>query len=515
MKRMTRREFLRAGALASLGAVFLPERLWAEHGGEAQAKDYEVTGWSGNEFEIPHKLRDGWRPPDAEVSETHEVVVVGAGIAGLAAAFQLRHTDLLVLEAARANGGNARAGSWQGNPFNIGSAYFTQPSREQFALLDAAGIKILRVKKPVDRWFLDGAWVPEPWADESMAKQPSDLRRAMEGFKKALRGICAGADSPQNPYQRSSARALGLDRISFSQWLKPFAHPALMPFFTSYCYSALGSSPDTVSAYGGINFYSEILSAIYTTPSGNAHIAQGLARGILSAGAHRIRSDCYVYRISPASGGAAIVRYVRGGRSFTVTAKRVVLAVPYFVASTLLESLADGQRYALKAQQYASYVVANLCFDRKVSFDAYDNWTGGKAIFEDFIPSSWAGGSPPAGGAGGAQVIGVFMPMREALAGRWRLLSATPGEFAAPIVKAFEAMAPGSTRHLKEVHMTRWGHAILMNKVGLFTRWLPSIHKNIGPVVLAHSDGQGLPAVESAMNEGMSAARDVLQAWAR
>ncbi|MFH1723035.1 MAG: FAD-dependent oxidoreductase [Elusimicrobiota bacterium] len=395
----------------------------------------------------------------------------------------------------------------------MGAAYFVQNDDEIGALLAEAGLKLASVRKPLDRWYIGGKWVVEPWDEPVMAGLPPGLRRAMRGLKKALEDVSEGPDYPHIPYRRSSRRALELDRISFAEWLKPYAHPDLMPFLISYCYSAMGAPPEMVSAYGGVNFYSEILADIHAPPIGNAAIVKSLVQGIESAGAGRIRNGCHVHKVSPAPDGSAIVRYVRGGDSLAVKAKRVVLAVPYFAASALLDPLPDGQRYALKAQQYASYVVANLCFDRRVSLESYASSTGGKVAFEDFIPADWVAGTPRPGGAGGPQVITVFAPLRESLAGRWRLLSAAPEEFAAPFVQAFEKLVPGASRHLREAHMTRWGHAILVNRPGMFTRWLPSIQKRIGPVLLAHSDGQGLPAFESAVYEGLAAARHVLEAW--
>ena len=76
---------------------------------------------------------------------------------------------------------------------------------------------------------------------------------------------------------------------------------------------------------------------------------------------------------------------------------------------------------------------------------------------------------------------------------------------ARPIVEAFLKLHPEARAHLKHVHVTRWGHAIIINRPGLVTRWLPRVQKQVGPIYLASSDGQALPAMETSTMEAMDA----------
>jgi spermidine dehydrogenase len=132
---ITRRDFLNGVAIAGGGAVtggLLPEFMATAFAGSAAPQDQPgyyppaLTGLRGNHvgsFEAAHALRDGdfW-PHAGEVTDTHEtydLVVVGAGISGLAAAHFFRAradgARILILDNHDDFGGHAKR-----NEFAIG-----------------------------------------------------------------------------------------------------------------------------------------------------------------------------------------------------------------------------------------------------------------------------------------------------------------------------------------------------------------------------------------------------------
>jgi protoporphyrinogen oxidase len=508
---ISRRQFLKTGLAVSAGSLLMKDfSLLAE---PAKPLPYKVSGWSGNDFELAHRLRDGWRPKESSPDERVDVVIIGGGISGLSAAYKLRELNSLVLEGDAKIGGNAKSGIFQGIESNIGSAYYVVSDGEQGDFFRELGLPLKPVSSPVDSWYCQGQWIRGTWEDEAIVKQPPALAKAMTGLKAALQKISDGADFPQTPYEKSSTAALKLDTISFAEWLKPFEHPDLFNLVDSYCYSAMGGSARSISAYGGINFYSEIIGNLYAGNEGNHHIVKAMVKGIERAGANRIRPGCFVYRIEPRADNRAVIHYVNQGQSRAVEAKKVILAVPYYQAGRMIDGLSDSQRYALTCPPYGAYLVANLIFDSVISADSYDTWVSGRTAFEDFIPVGWADKNKPAAPNGTGQIITVFAPCRQATLGRLKMQDQSIELWAQTIVDAFVRLRPDSLAHLQEVHLTRWGHAILVNQVGMFTKWLPHLKKDIGPIRLAHSDGQGLPAVESATCEGLAAARAILAGW--
>src|SRR5947209_13268311 len=80
---------------------------------------------------VGHRLRDGWRPvPAADAWESAGTVIVGGGVAGLAAAWRLARagrTDFTLLELEPVPGGTARGGTAAPGPFPWGAHYVPAP----------------------------------------------------------------------------------------------------------------------------------------------------------------------------------------------------------------------------------------------------------------------------------------------------------------------------------------------------------------------------------------------------
>src|SRR3990172_7438637 len=100
---ITRRDFLNGARIAVAGSLLAPElsaALEALTGRPLSQQDAgyyppALTGMRGSHdgsFEVAHCLRDEkrWTGGAAETGETFDLVVVGAGLSGLAAAFQFR-----------------------------------------------------------------------------------------------------------------------------------------------------------------------------------------------------------------------------------------------------------------------------------------------------------------------------------------------------------------------------------------------------------------------------------------
>lgn len=472
--------------------------------------NYKVSGWFGNNYEIAHKFRDGFSPPEPEPDEKKELVVIGAGLSGLIASYKLRDRDLLILETEKEFGGNAKSLEWEGKPFNIGSAYFVDTSGDYGALWEELKINPQEVHSPADTWIMGSEFVEEPWAEETIKilKKP-ELQKKMAAFREALVEIVDGDDFPTTPCEDSSEKSLELDRITFAEWAKPYLTEELKGFLDAYCYSAMGTSSDVVSAFGGINFYSEVVGTICTKSDGNSHIAKALYKGIEEAGANRLRNSAYVYRVKQNINGTVTVYYFMNDEARAVEAKKVIISAPYFVAGKIIDGLSPGQAYALGFPEYGSYMTVNLRFNKVVSFNSYDTWIPAGQIFTDFIPIGWQEKNPNLAKTGECQIITCFAPYMQPVMGRCHMMMEEKEKIAESVVMTFEKLCPGSREHLEEVYLTRWGHAIIINQTHMFTKWLPRVEKKIGSIYLAHSDGQCLPAVETAVSEALWAAREL------
>jgi spermidine dehydrogenase len=102
--KITRRDFLN-GVAVTAGAAIIPPEMWASAAADLQPEAQDVTGYyppakTGlrgshvGSFETMHKVRDGvfWddAPKPVETGESYDLVIVGGGISGLAAAHFFR-----------------------------------------------------------------------------------------------------------------------------------------------------------------------------------------------------------------------------------------------------------------------------------------------------------------------------------------------------------------------------------------------------------------------------------------
>ena len=136
--RITRRDFLNGVALAA-GAAIIPPEMWAAAAADLEAQDAPSyyppakTGLRGSHagsFETMHKVRDGdfWddAPKPADTGESYDLVIVGGGISGLAAAHYFRKAAgdkarILILENHDDFGGHAKRNEFRaGNAFRLG-----------------------------------------------------------------------------------------------------------------------------------------------------------------------------------------------------------------------------------------------------------------------------------------------------------------------------------------------------------------------------------------------------------
>lgn len=165
------------------------------------------------------------------------VIVVGGGVAGLAAAWWLDRAgvkDVVVLELDDVTGGTARAGASAVTPHPWGAHYIVAPQPHQVELLTLLGeLGMLegegvvaeehRCREPEERVFFHGRWYDGLYLHAgATAADRADLRRFLDEVDRwvAWRDG-AGRRAFTLPVARCSddAEVTALDRVSMTAWL--------------------------------------------------------------------------------------------------------------------------------------------------------------------------------------------------------------------------------------------------------------------------------------------------------
>ena len=488
----------RRRTIANLGAA--GASLLLPRGGLA-ATDYRLGEWTGDSYAPMHEIRDGaWSRPLPAPQWRVDVAIVGGGLAGLSVAALLADRDLLLLEREATPGGVAKSGRWRDIEYSIGSAYVVDLSEPFGSFYANLGLTPLPAPDPVDRMLTAAAGGQDPLQGE--------LREPYQALQKLLLDLSASPDFPKIPIGEASDAAMALDRLTLLDFLaREHVDPRLLGFVDVFCLSALGAPAAGISAYAGVNFLSEISARIHAFPGGNAAIARALAARVEGAGPGRIVTGAAVFAVEPVEGGLSRVGWFDArsqGEPHCVEARWVVVAAPYFFAARILRGLAPETAAQMSALRQGSFLVANCCFEGPALPGAYDNWAPEAGSFSDVIDA--AAILPAHARPNDHGVLTVYAPFRDPRGGRAQLLSGDAAALAAPIVDDLRRYMPDvfSGARLAEVRLTRWGHHHMIASPGTIEN-MRALPKRYGNVLLAHSDGQGMPAVESAIVEARRA----------
>ena len=171
--KISRRDFLNGVALGVAGSTMAPLELLAKTARESGRYPPALTGLRGSHpgsFEVAHALSWGgarWPTPDSQTDSTYDLVVVGGGISGLAAAYLWQQragggSRILVLDNHDDFGGHAKRNEFEVDGTRLigygGSQSIDTPghySAEAKKLLADVGIHTERFYEYYDRDFFE------------------------------------------------------------------------------------------------------------------------------------------------------------------------------------------------------------------------------------------------------------------------------------------------------------------------------------------------------------------------
>jgi monoamine oxidase len=504
---MNRRQFL--GLTAGLAAL---AGLAGSVPVAATAADIYPTAWCpfeggpgrtfwGDIFAMAHNLRDGKSFAVTTPTETCDVVIFGAGVSGLTAAYLLRDKDVVILEKDPQPNGTAKAAYWEGVHYPLGAIYYTEPEGELTAFYKEIGIPIMEIPRPVDVLLAGGQRLEEffgpgirngPWSPQ--------VRRSFERAWKHFNDFNKDPDAPQIPPEDSHPKAFELDKVTFAEYCKDYEEP-VRQLLDEYTRSCWGVTADKVSAFGVINFLASEFVPTYTSPDGNGIFAETLASKVKN----RIRTDCFVSRVTQQN-GVIEVTYQQNGQPRALRAKSAIVATPKHIASYYLQGLEPERIDAIRKMRYGSYMSGSIYVDHPIEWQGWDFWSMGR-WYSDILVTDWI--LKAQGKTLDPQrktVLVASLPMGES-EGRAELLAGNYDAFDARLRADLAKDFPGIERHIVGTRFARYGHGMALCYPGFMSNIAPVLRKPWGRVAFAHCDITGMPCVEAAVHTAMRAAR--------
>ncbi|MCC6337659.1 MAG: FAD-dependent oxidoreductase [Myxococcales bacterium] len=493
--------------------------------------------------EVGHLLRGPPLPRTDTLTARHDVLVIGAGAAGLSAAWRLRgagHDDFLVLEVDDAEGGTARSGENDVSAFPWGAHYLPAPLEAKGPvprLLKELGVltgvdetgaptfdEAALIHEPEERLFYRGQWYEGLYLRAGASEDDlAQLRR----FEETMAALSSARDGKGRrafavPLETGSddAEWTQLDRLSLAEWLaqQGFTSPRLLWLADYACRDDYGATAAHVSAWAGLWYFcarqsgGEKHEGYLSWPEGNGRLIRHLAD---TSGRQRLKTDVLVHTVEAAQGAWAVhAVHAKTRAPLRYLARQVVLAAPRFVAARLLAPWRTQRPAFLDAFTFSPWVVANLTLSRRPSSRGFPQ------AWDNVLYDSHSLGYVVAthqrlrADTSGPTVWTWYYPLAgpDVVAERRRLLDTTFDDWQALVQADLAPAHFGLVDAATRLEVMRWGHAMIRPVPGFLwgTARREAQQALDGSLHFAHSDLGGLPLFEEANWHGVRAAEAAL-----
>ena len=439
--------------------------------------------------------------------ERHDVIVIGAGNAGLACAHKLAASgvDVLVLESSDRVGGRSMSGRFGQHWYNLGTQYIGGIGTPAEALAKDVGVELSPIYEKCIALYAGGRLVTAESGVAFLARLPISLLdkvslvRTELGLEKERR---LGAKLSGNA---RAERRTALDNMRFADFLKD-ARPAVRDIYKNLLLMMTGGEPERTSAFLGLRFTAGI-----GTPHGENHppsetllaVSGGTAALPMAVAAQlggKVRTGTPVTSVLPDPSGVAVET-----SAGTLHARTCIVAVPAHDAVRVAPELPGAVRAALATVEYGPFVSAILhlrCQGRGpweklfhvgavgLRFQAFNNLTY-------FQP--------------GARDEAIFLAFAAGDLAR-NLMSASDAEIAAAAAEDLAPIFPQAAGAVMGQAVQRWPHGLPYWKPG--TDAARRLFRDLpGPVFLA-GDYTDYPNIQGAIRSGQRAA-DAASAYLR
>ncbi len=509
---MKRREFLGALAAPVLAApLFAPALV----GLTRKSPRAIAGGFVDDAGALGHRLRDGTLLPARGVERRVPVVIVGGGIAGLSAGWELLRRgagDFVLLELESLAGGNARSGENDVSAYPWAAHYVPVPGststlvRELFAELGVLHDGVWEERNlcfsPQERLFSHGEW--HEGIEPEFALDATG-RAAFRRFDEEIARHRASGEFTI-PMATGVRRESSLDRISMAEWLRQqrLDAPALRWYVDYACRDDYGALAAQTSAWAGIHYFASRAhdeQGPLTWPEGNGWIAKRLIA----------RLSEHIHTGEPA------VRIERAGNRWRVLTPRaayltdaVIFAAPTFLLPHLVPDLAKRRPSLV----YSPWLTANLTLERLPRERGHGAPLSWDNVIYDSPALGYVDATHQSLRTHSERAVWTYywsLASQSPEEGRRTLLRATWPGCVEAILRDLERAHPDIRDCVSRIDVMRMGHAMIRPSVGFLGATADAALLEQPGLFLANSDVSGLSLFEEAQFRGVMAARRALR----
>lgn len=446
-----------------------------------------------------------------------DVVIVGAGVAGLSAAWALRDRNIVVLESEDRVGGRLCSHT-RGNYWINYGAHLVGASGTYLAdVRKDVGLSHLSIRGGMASLYFQGRVYPANRVEAHPLRLPLSLRERLALIRSGLklkwsvRGYHRAARPVPGETLLDRQERLGnyLVARSASEYIGQL--PARVESIIATASRRASSDMHEHSAGVEASLYAAVWGggrgeSTINVSGGSARLPEEMARVL----GNRVAINSTVTKVL-ARGDLQTVDFDRNGESHRIRAKMVIVAAPAPVAETIVEGLDAGVRSALQAVRYGPFVTLGILTNEAVPMpwdNVYAMTTPGLSFNMFFNHANPL--------RSGVRVPGGSLMVYAGGSDAERLLPLSDDEITKSFLQDLEKIYPETKGIIEEAHVKRWEFGNSYRGPGAdFGGMLDYCRRTGQSVHFAGDYFSELGGVDRAAASGVDAARRVRQELVR
>ncbi|WP_077487810.1 protoporphyrinogen/coproporphyrinogen oxidase [Sinomonas mesophila] len=387
-----------------------------------------------------------------------DAVIIGGGLAGLSAAWRLRHWDIQVLESDRRVGGRVMSEKRGQYVMNWGGHMYAGEGSSTTELLAETGTRSMRIPGSLQGMAMNGKFLTTgpvmtyPFRFPMKASgRLSILKPGIKLSLDVLRYTRAVASRPGETPEVRQQRIYDFENDrTFADYIGQLSEDAKKFFIPVVMRSA--ADPDQLSAGAGIGYFSLIWNIGQGLGRAIAGGASTLTEGIAQALRDRVELGAVVEEVIQ-NRDHVVVRYTQDGVAHEVTARAAVMATPAPITHRVAVNLPQDLRDALSKIEYGPHV-AGAFLTNETHPMPYDN-TYGIAVANKSFTVALNQGNLVRGREAYRQPGGSMMTFSPASMGR-RLWDVDADTIAKTYISELDEIFPGFEGIVEEARVEKF-----------------------------------------------------------